>query len=162
MINSLRAQFDANDHTDATRASIIELLFNRGYLLRQGKSIIATPVGIGLINSLPESATTPDMTALWESSLDAISQKQLRYDAFMEPLLTQLHQLIEQASNQLPTALQGVAGPGYKSKYKKSRGAANNGYKRKASLTKSSATKNSTTNNATKSAGKAKRAVAKK
>ncbi|WP_144214001.1 DNA topoisomerase III [Shewanella donghaensis] len=148
--------------TEATRAGIIELLFNRGYLLRQGKSIIATPVGVGLINSLPESATTPDMTALWESSLDAISQKQLRYDAFMEPLLTQLHQLIEQASNQLPTALQGIAGPGYKSKYKKSRGAANNGYKRKATSTKNSAAKSSTSNNATKSAGKVKRTAGKK
>ncbi|MEZ9370768.1 DNA topoisomerase III [Shewanella sp. 10N.286.51.B2] len=123
--------------TEATRAGIIELLFNRGYLLRQGKSIIATPVGVGLIHSLPETATTPDMTALWESSLDAISQKQLRYDAFMEPLLAQLQQLIEQASNQLPTALEGIKGPGYKKRRSSS------GYKRKGAASKTSTAKTS-------------------
>ncbi|WP_434926431.1 DNA topoisomerase III [Shewanella sp. HL-SH2] len=107
--------------TEATRAGIIELLFKRGYSVRQGKSILATPVGIGLIRSLPESATTPDMTALWENSLDAISQKRLKYDAFMQPLLSQLDNLITQASSQLPSALQGVASPhkGAKKLFKK-------------------------------------------
>ncbi|MGX9461551.1 DNA topoisomerase III [Shewanella sp. A14] len=111
--------------TEATRAGIIELLFKRGYLVRQGKAIKATPVGVGLIRSLPESATTPDMTALWENSLDAISQKRLKYDAFMQPLLSQLDSLITQASNQLPSALQGVASTAPKRSFKKS-------YKKKA------------------------------
>ncbi|AZG73824.1 DNA topoisomerase III [Shewanella livingstonensis] len=106
--------------TEATRAGIIELLFKRGYLIRQGKSILATPVGVGLIRSLPESATTPDMTALWENSLDAISQKRLKYDAFMQPLLSQLDGLIIQASSQLPSALQGVANSAPKRSFKKS------------------------------------------
>lgn len=105
--------------TEATRAGIIELLFKRGYLVRQGKSILATPVGTGLIRSLPESATTPDMTALWENSLDAISQKRLKYDAFMQPLLSQLEGLISQASSQLPSALQGVASSSPKRSFKK-------------------------------------------
>ena len=105
--------------TEATRAGIIELLFKRGYLVRQGKSILATPVGVGLIRSLPESATTPDMTALWENSLDAISQKRLKYDAFMQPLLSQLDNLITQASSQLPSALQGVASSAPKRSFKK-------------------------------------------
>jgi DNA topoisomerase-3 len=105
--------------TEATRAGIIELLFKRGYLIRQGKSILATPVGTGLIRSLPESATTPDMTALWENSLDAISQKRLKYDAFMQPLLSQLDGLITQASSQLPSALQGVASSAPKRSFKK-------------------------------------------
>jgi DNA topoisomerase-3 len=105
--------------TEATRAGIIELLFKRGYLIRQGKSILATQVGTGLIRSLPESATTPDMTALWENSLDAISQKRLKYDAFMQPLLSQLDGLITQASSQLPSALQGVASTTPKRSFKK-------------------------------------------
>ena len=82
--------------TEATRAGIIELLFKRGYLVCQGKSILATRVGTGLIRNLPESATTSDMTALWENSLDAISQKRLRYDSFMQPLLSQLDNLNSQ------------------------------------------------------------------
>ncbi|MGI2170489.1 DNA topoisomerase III [Shewanella sp. MF05960] len=105
--------------TEATRAGIIELLFKRGYLVRQGKAIKATPVGVGLIRSLPDSATTPDMTALWENSLDAISQKRLKYDAFMQPLLSQLDGLITQASSQLPSALQGVASAAPKRSFKK-------------------------------------------
>ncbi|WP_434926429.1 DNA topoisomerase [Shewanella sp. HL-SH2] len=88
---------------EATRAGIIELLFKRGYLVCQGKSILATPVGTGLIRSLPESATTSDMTALWENSLDAISQKRLRYDFFMQPLLSQLDNLNSQASSERPS-----------------------------------------------------------
>ncbi|WP_299495321.1 DNA topoisomerase III [uncultured Shewanella sp.] len=94
--------------TEATRAGIIELLFKRGYLSRQGKTIVATEVGKGLINSLPQSATTPDMTALWESKLNSISQKEMTYKGFMLPLIDSLHSQIQLAGSQLPTALQGV------------------------------------------------------
>uniref|UniRef100_UPI003D124FF2 DNA topoisomerase n=1 Tax=Shewanella sp. TaxID=50422 RepID=UPI003D124FF2 len=103
--------------TEATRAGIIELLFKRGFLARQGKSIVSTAVGRGLINSLPESATTPDMTALWESHLDAISRKEAKYLTFMTPLIESLNGLIMQAGAQLPKALQGVEAP--KSQFKK-------------------------------------------
>lgn len=89
--------------TEATRASIIELLFRRQFLTRIGKSIKATDAGTALINVLPLSATTPDMTALWESKLDQIAQKSLRYDDFMLPLEQSLNQLMEQAE-QAPTA----------------------------------------------------------
>lgn len=97
--------------TEATRAGIIELLFKRNYLVRTGKLIIATDIGKGLINSLPLSATTPDMTALWESNLDAISRKEAKYLNFMTPLLETLSALIVQAGSQLPSALQGVTAP---------------------------------------------------
>ena len=112
--------------TEATRAGIIELLFKRNYLLRTGKSIIATDVGKGLINSLPLSATTPDMTALWESNLDAISRKEAKYLNFMTPLLDTLSALIVQAGAQLPSALQGVKSPSNsfkKKRYTRSTGA---------------------------------------
>lgn len=105
--------------TEATRAGIIELLFKRSFLSRQGKSIVATDVGSGLINSLPLSATTPDMTALWESNLDAISRKEAKYAHFMMPLVDSLKGLITQAGAQLPTSLQGVKAPA--SKFKKRR-----------------------------------------
>jgi len=94
--------------TEATRAGIIELLFKRGFLQRQGKSILATAAGIGLIHSLPDVATTPDMTAQWESSLEAISRREMKYQAFMQPLLQQLTELVNQAQNSLPIALSGI------------------------------------------------------
>lgn len=94
--------------TEATRAGIIELLFKRGFLQREGKAIRSTAAGRGLIDALPDSATTPDMTAHWESVLDAISQKQSNYQSFMDPLLSKLESLITQAATVVPTSLQGL------------------------------------------------------
>ena len=98
--------------TEATRAGIIELLFKRNFVQRSGKQILSTEVGRGLINSLPESAITPDMTALWEQQLNAISQRELNYQGFMQPLNQHLLGLIEQAKQHIPTALQGLKGQG--------------------------------------------------
>jgi len=114
--------------TEATRAGIIELLFRRNFLQRTGKQIRSTEVGRGLIHSLPESAITPDMTALWEQQLNAISQRELNYQGFMQPLNQHLLGLIEQAKQHIPTALQGLKGQGQ-------------GFKRKAGKKKAPARK---------------------
>ncbi len=108
--------------TEATRAGIIELLFKRKFLSRQGKQIKATEVGIALIKSLPDSAITPDMTALWEQQLNSISVKTLNYQGFMQPMNSHLGNLISQAKQYVPAALQGVKAQGRpfrKGKYKK-------------------------------------------
>lgn len=80
--------------TEATRASIIELLFQRGFLQRKGKEIYATEVGRQLIQALPEKVSRPDMTAQWESQLEAICQRQLKYQQFMQPMVETLQQLV--------------------------------------------------------------------
>lgn len=107
--------------TEATRAGIIELLFKRHFLQRTGKQIRSTDIGRGLINSLPESAITPDMTALWEQQLNAISQKELNYQGFMGPLNQHLLGLIEQAKQHIPTGLQALKGQGQGFKRKSSK-----------------------------------------
>ena len=86
--------------TDATRAGIIDLLFKRGFLQRLGKAITATEVGIALIKALPEQATLPDMTAQWESTLTAISEKNASYNHFMQPLTTIVTDMVNNASQQ--------------------------------------------------------------
>lgn len=86
--------------TEATRAGIIELLFKRGYLEKRGKSICATEVGRALIKVLPVQASSPDMTAMWEATLNDISEKRVNYDEFMSPLLFSLEQLISHALQQ--------------------------------------------------------------
>jgi DNA topoisomerase-3 len=91
--------------TEATRAGIIELLFTRDFLLRKNRKIHATPAGRALIGSLPEVATTPDMTAHWETRLNAISQRKESYAGFMEPLLVSLRQLVAASQRVLPTGL---------------------------------------------------------
>ena len=80
--------------TEATRAGIIELLFKRQFLTKQGKDIRATEIGKQLINSLPERMVVPDMTAHWEAQLEAICQKRLRYNDFMLPLTDGLKTLL--------------------------------------------------------------------
>jgi len=94
--------------TEATRASIIELLFTRDFLQRQGKTIRSTAAGKGLINSLPAMATTPDMTAEWETLLSAISRKETTYQAFMSPLETALRDLVNQSQMKSLTGLKDI------------------------------------------------------
>lgn len=127
--------------TEATRAGIIELLFRRGFLQRQGKTILATEAGVALINSLPEQATQPDMTARWEMQLNDISQRSLSYQHFMQPMQLNLQQLIEQAKSEVPAALRSVkasfpAGKkGRKRKVGAAKGKKGTGRRRKGSAT---------------------------
>ena len=83
--------------TEATRAGIIELLFTRQFLKRQGKNIHATDTGIALIKALPDRVSRPDMTAQWESSLNSIVERQGTYAGFMEQLTSELSGLLGQA-----------------------------------------------------------------
>lgn len=108
---NIRSILKASDGlgTDATRAGIIELLFKRNFLQRQGKKILATEVGIALVNALPAQATLPDMTAQWESNLTAISKKKASYLSFMQPLICAVTEMISAASQQSFSGLPKVA-----------------------------------------------------
>ncbi|KKO45997.1 DNA topoisomerase III [Arsukibacterium ikkense] len=91
--------------TEATRSGIIELLFKRQFLQREGKQIRATAAGKALIAALPAEASLPDMTARWEAGLNAICQREQSYQAFMQPLTENLQQLISQAKQVVPQGL---------------------------------------------------------
>jgi len=95
--------------TDATRAGIIDLLFKRNFLQRNGKKIVATEIGVALINALPTMATLPDMTAQWEAMLTAISEKRASYVNFMQPLIDTVTDMVSGASQQSFTGLPKVA-----------------------------------------------------
>ena len=97
--------------TEATRAGIIELLFKRGFLNKKGRYILSTDAGRALIHSLPEMAARPDMTAHWESVLTQISEKECRYQDFMQPLVGTLHDLIHQARNTPVQRFRGITAP---------------------------------------------------
>lgn len=83
--------------TEATRASIIETLLTRGYLLRVGKAINATRTGHALIDSLPPAASRPERTALWEQRLSAIAENQDAPAPFLKALVSDLRSLLGQA-----------------------------------------------------------------
>lgn len=85
--------------TEATRAGIIDLLFNREYLTKKGKEIHATEVGIKLITALPKQISQPDMTAMWESQLESISTKSMSYQSFIGGVQGNLELLISEVKN---------------------------------------------------------------
>ena len=86
--------------TEATRAGIIDLLFKRGFLQRVGKNITATDIGKSLVNALPKMATTPDMTAQWEATLNDISERKSNYQSFIVPLTSTLTSMVSEAEQQ--------------------------------------------------------------
>lgn len=97
--------------TEATRAGILELLFKRGFLKREGKAIRATPTGQVLINALPRNLTLPDRTARWESILGDIAGKRARYEHLMTPLIAELQELSQAVRQIIPRGLSGLSAP---------------------------------------------------
>ncbi|MEZ8347126.1 DNA topoisomerase III [Vibrio splendidus] len=80
--------------TEATRAGILDTLFKRQLLTRQGKSIHSSPAGRGLINALPEDSTFPDMTAHWEHQLQGMAERNQAYQPFMQALESKIDGLM--------------------------------------------------------------------
>lgn len=80
--------------TPATQAQIIETLFERHFIERQGRSVRSTAIGRALTDALPVVATVPDLTALWESAMRRISEGQMSLTSFTDAVTTQLAQLV--------------------------------------------------------------------
>lgn len=62
--------------TPATRATIMDKLFGRGYLTQKGKSIVSTDRGKALYDLLDDTLRYPDLTAIWHEQ-----QKQIKTGA---------------------------------------------------------------------------------
>jgi len=80
--------------TPATRAEILEKLFNSFYMNRQGKEIIPTSKGIQLINLVPEELKSPELTAQWEQQLTEISKGRAKSQVFLEGMRDYASQLV--------------------------------------------------------------------
>ena len=83
--------------TPATRASIIEKIINAGFVTRKGKQLIPTKDGINLISVLPETLTSPLLTAEWENELSRIAKGETDADSFMEKIEALTKELVENA-----------------------------------------------------------------
>lgn len=73
--------------TPATRDSIIATLFERAYLVEQGKNIVPTPTAEEFYDALPDQAKFPDMTALWHEQQKAIQAGQRDTESFVRELM---------------------------------------------------------------------------
>jgi DNA topoisomerase-3 len=72
--------------TPATRADIIERIFDAGYVELKGKDIFPTSKGIQLISLVPENLKTPELTAKWEQQLMLISSGKRQSTSFIKDM----------------------------------------------------------------------------
>lgn len=72
--------------TVATRADIIEKLFNTGYMEMKGKHIFMTSKGKQLLELVPEDLKSPALTAEWEQKLRLIEQGKLSRQQFIHEI----------------------------------------------------------------------------
>jgi DNA topoisomerase-3 len=84
--------------TPATRAEIIEKLFNSFYMERNGKEIIPTSKGSQLIGLVPPELKSPELTAEWERQLTRISQGKARRTEFIQGIRDYAAQLVTMVS----------------------------------------------------------------
>ena len=81
--------------TPATRAAILEKLVQMGFVQRKGKQLVPTKDGINLAVVLPESLTSPALTAEWENRLTEIAKGNADPDEFMAEIEAQVRQLVK-------------------------------------------------------------------
>lgn len=73
----------------STRAAIIEKLYQRKYIVKQGKSIRATEVGIDLIHTIISPLLkSAELTGLWEKKLREIERGEYTAQQFLDELKT--------------------------------------------------------------------------
>lgn len=82
--------------TVATRADIIEKLFNSYLLEKKGKDIHITAKAKQLLELVPADLKKPELTADWERKLSKIAKGSLRRDAFMSDIKNYTNELISE------------------------------------------------------------------
>ena len=81
--------------TVATRADIIEKLFNSFVIEKKGKEILPTSKGRQLIELVPKELKSPLLTAKWESKLDEIAKGKRDWNSFIKEMKNYSIALVE-------------------------------------------------------------------
>lgn len=72
--------------TVATRADIIEKLFNTFYMEKKGNDLLITSKGRQLLELVPSDLKKPELTARWEKELQKISDGRQKEKTFMKEI----------------------------------------------------------------------------
>ncbi|WP_070120989.1 DNA topoisomerase III [Bacillus marinisedimentorum] len=72
--------------TVATRADIIEKLFNSFLIEKRGSEIFITSKGKQLLDLVPEDLKSPALTAQWEQQLESIAKGKLAKNSFIQEI----------------------------------------------------------------------------
>jgi DNA topoisomerase-3 len=95
--------------TEATRASIIEVLLKRKFVEKQGKKhLVSTVQARALIDALPEPVKDPATTAVWEQALEDIAQGKGDAEQFVRDQATMVTRLTELVKQGVPTAFKAL------------------------------------------------------
>lgn len=89
--------------TVATRADIIEKLFNTGLIEKKQNSIYMTKKGKQLLDVAPEQLKSPLLTAQWESAFQKIQDNQLNYKSFVNDMKNYTISIVEEITQQKHT-----------------------------------------------------------
>lgn len=85
--------------TVATRADIIEKLFNSFLIEKKGKDIYLTPKGKQLLDLAPADLKSPALTAEWEQKLGAIAKGTLTKDEFLAVMRDYTKAIVNEIKN---------------------------------------------------------------
>ncbi len=79
----------------STRAAIIQMLYKRGYIRLQRKSLEATPTGVALIGLIQEELLkSAELTGIWENKLRQIEHHTYSAQQFMAELKQMVSELV--------------------------------------------------------------------
>ena len=85
--------------TVATRAQIIESLIQRNYVIRKGKSIIASDTAVKLIEIAPDRLKSPEVTAQWEQQMRLMEEGKVDREVFNKNIVNFVSEEIEELKN---------------------------------------------------------------
>jgi len=81
----------------STRANIIETLFRRQYIEKKRKNLIATPTGIGLIDTIQNQILkSAELTGDWERKIRLIEKGEYNLDLFKSELYAMVRELTDE------------------------------------------------------------------
>lgn len=79
----------------STRAAIIEILYKRGYIRKEKKSLRATEAGIELISIIQEELLkSAKLTGIWEGRLRQIERGTYSAKEFIDQLKSMIHEIV--------------------------------------------------------------------
>jgi len=97
--------------TPATRARIVEVLVQRGYVERSKKTLQSTDKGRRLLALLPDAIHSPELTGQWEQQLEAIAQGRGDAAVFLAGIRHFTQDIVAQARSQHAQAVANDWGP---------------------------------------------------
>lgn len=94
----------------STRANIIETLVKRKYIERKGKSLLATDLGVKMIDTIQsELLKSVELTGLWERKLRLIEKKEIKAVDFIAELKQMVYEVVAQVLSPQPAPVYALA-----------------------------------------------------